>query len=102
MLRVKEDRRCKWCYETSITRKETSNKFLPFNSLPYDKILDWSKLKAFADENFNITKTIISVCDKVENIAGKRENAGNHHFLLFLQCFQKLCFSGSLKLWIVW
>ena len=23
-----------------------------------------------------------------ENIVGKAENAGNHHFLLFLQCFQ--------------
>ena len=33
----------------------------------------------------------------VENIVGKGENAGYQHFLLFLQCFQKLSFSGLLK-----
>ena len=44
---------------------------LVFISLPNDKILDWSRLKAFADENFNITKTMISVCGRVENIVGK-------------------------------
>ena len=72
------------------------------NSLPNDKILDWSKLKAFADGNFNIAKVMIFVCDRVENIIGKEENAGYQHFLLFPQCFQKLSFSGSLKLGIVW
>ena len=29
------------------------------------------------------------VQDKVENIVGKEENAGDQHFLLFPQCFQK-------------
>ena len=33
----------------------------------------------------------------VENIAGKRENAGHQHFLLFPQCFQKVSVSGSVK-----
>ena len=33
-----------------------------------------------------------------ENIAGKGENAGHQHFLLFPQCFQKASFSGSLRL----
>ena len=28
-----------------------------FNSLPNDKILDWSKLKAFADDKINLNKT---------------------------------------------
>ena len=27
-----------------------------FNSLPNDKILDWSKLKAFADDNKKVVK----------------------------------------------
>ena len=40
---------------------------------------------------------VISVFDRVENIAGKGENAGYQHFLLFSQCFQKASFSGSLK-----
>ena len=33
----------------------------------------------------------------IENIAGKRENAGNQHFLLFPQCFQKHEFPLYLK-----
>ena len=32
-------------------------------------------------------KTFLSHENKFENIAGKGENAGNQHFLLFLQCF---------------
>ena len=63
-----------------------------FNPLPDDKILDWSKLKAFADYKFSITKLKIPVFDRVENIVGKGENAGYQHFLLFLQCFQKVYF----------
>ena len=57
------------------------------NSLPNDTILDWSKLKAFADDKINVLKKMIFVFDRVENIAGKGENAGNQHFLLFPQCF---------------
>ena len=38
----------------------------------------------------------------VENIVGKGENAGYQHFLPFLQCFQKVSFSGSLKVGFVW
>ena len=34
---------------------------------------------------------------RVENIAGKGENAGYKHFLLFSQCFQKASFPGSLS-----
>ena len=32
-----------------------------------------------------------------ENIVGKGENAGNQHFLLFQQCFQKGFFVGGVK-----
>ena len=28
--------------------------FIEFNSLPHDKFLDWSKLKAFADNKINV------------------------------------------------
>ena len=44
-----------------------------FNPLPDDRILDWSKLKAFADDKLNVTKMLIFVFDKVENIVGKGE-----------------------------
>ena len=44
---------------------------------------------------------IISAFDRVENILEKGENADYQHFLLFLQCFQKLSVKGSLKVGIV-
>ena len=66
------------------------------------KILDGSKLKAFADDKIYVTDKMISPSDKVENIVRKGEKAGYQHFLLFLQCFQKPSFSGLLKVRIVW
>ena len=39
---------------------------------------------------------------RVENIAGKGENAGYRHFLPFQQCFQKAFNSVSLKVANVW
>ena len=71
------------------------------NSLPNYKILE-TKLKAFADDKINEAQMMISVFDRVENIAGKGENAGYQHFLLFPQCFQKASSLGSLKVGIVW
>ena len=50
----------------------------------------------------NVAETIIFLLDKVENIVGKGENAGNHHFLPFPQCFQKASSSGLLKVQTVW
>ena len=60
-----------------------------------NKFLGWSKLKAFADEKFNITQTLKSVLGRVENSVENGENAGYHHFLLFPQCFLKAIISGS-------
>ena len=31
-----------------------NNAIVPINTLPNDKILDWSKLKAFADDKINV------------------------------------------------
>ena len=62
------------------------------NSLPNNKILDWSKPKAFADQNLYVAQIMIYVFGRVENIVGKRENAGFQHFLLFPQCFQKVSY----------
>ena len=72
------------------------------NPLPNDKISDWLKLKAFADDNLNVAKIMISPSDRVENIVGKGENAGYQHFLLSSQCFQKASSIGSSKVGIVW
>ena len=41
-------------------------------------ILDWTKLKAFADVKIDVNKMTISVFDRAENIVRKGENAGYH------------------------
>ena len=63
--------------------EELKTCLVKINSLPNNKILNWSKLKAFADDNSNVAKMMNPVSDRVENIVGKGENAGNQHFLLF-------------------
>ena len=66
------------------------------NPVPDDKILPLSKLKAFADDNFDVAQIVKFFSSRVEkNIVEKGENAGFQHFLLFPQCFQKVSFSGS-------
>ena len=40
---------------------------------------------------------IISVCDRVENIVGKGENAGYQHFLLFRNVLKRLLFQTRQK-----
>ena len=72
------------------------------NSLPNDKFFNVTKLKTFADDKLNVARMVISYLDRVENTVGKGENAGYQHFLLFLHCFPKPSFSGSLKVGIVW
>ena len=72
------------------------------NPLPNNKILDVTKLKAFADAKFNVGRMLTSLLDRVENTVGKEENAGYQHFLLFPQCFAKPFSLGSLKVGIVW
>ena len=76
---------------------------VPFTiiSLPNDKILNCTKLKAFAEDKLDVAKIMFFVNDTVENIVGKGENAGYQHFLLFPQCFQKVSFSGTIKVGIV-
>ena len=75
---------------------------LAVNSLPNDKIFDWTKLKAFADDKINVNEKLKLGLGRVENIMGKEEHAGYQHFLLFPQYFQKRSVSGSLKVRIVW
>ena len=74
-----------------------------FNSLPNDKILVQSNLKALADNIINVTKKKMTfVWKRVESIVGKKgENAG-YHFLLFPQCLQELSFFKLLKDGILW
>ena len=71
-------------------------------SLRNDKIIDWSKLKLFADNNINVTDKLKFVLGRVGNMVGKGENAGYQHFLLYPSCFQKDSYEGSFKVGIVW
>ena len=47
-----------------------------FKSFPNNKVLDWSKLKAFADNKINVTEKLKFDLERVENIVGKAENPG--------------------------
>ena len=72
---------------------------------PNDKILEWFKLKAFADDKRSMAKwweKKVPKFESVENVLGKEENAGYQHFLLFPKCFQRPSTSRSYKRWIVW
>ena len=75
---------------------------LTVNSLPNDKILNVTKLKAFQEDKLYVARMMISLFDGVANTVGKGENAGYQHFLLFPQCFSKPSSLGSLKVGIVW
>ena len=45
-----------------------------FNSLPNNKIFGMTKLKVFADDKVNVPQMMISLCNRVKNSVGKREN----------------------------
>ena len=66
------------------------------------QILDSSKLKEFADDNFKFDKNGRKLSKRVENAVGKGEIACYEQFLLFPQHFQKACFPGASKGVIVW
>ena len=57
---------------------------------PKRQILDSSKLKEFADDNFNFDENGRNFCKWIENTVEKGEIARYEQFLLFPQCFQKL------------
>ena len=42
----------------------------------------------------NVADKMKFVLGRLENIVGKRENAGKKHFLLLPQCFQRLLLQG--------
>ena len=56
---------------------------------PKQQILDSSKLKEFADDNFKSDDNGRKFSKGVENTVGKGKIARYEQFLLFPQCFQK-------------
>ena len=67
------------------------------NSLPNDKIVDWFKLKAFADDKIDVNKKLKFGMGGVENIVGKGENAGYQHFSPFPTMSSKGFFFKAVK-----
>ena len=57
------------------------------HSLPNDKILDSSKLKALADDKIYVTEKLKFVLRRVETIVGKGENCG----------YRKAFYKGVIK-----
>ena len=72
---------------------------LDLNPFPNDKILDLTKLKAFADDQFDVAIMTISPVDRVENTAEKGENAGYQHFSPFPTMFFKGFFIRVVESW---
>ena len=68
-----------------------------FNPLPDDKILDWSKLKQFADYNFKFDENSKKFSKRVENSVGQGENARYEQFLLSHSVFKRLASQGRQK-----
>ena len=60
-------------------------------TLPKRQILDSSKRKEFADNNFKFGKNGRKLFKWVEKTVGKGEIAPYEQFLVFAQCFQKTC-----------
>ena len=61
------------------------------------QILDSSKLKEFANDNFKFDENGRKLSKRLENTVGIGEIARYEQFLLFPQCFQKACFPGASK-----
>ena len=61
------------------------------------QVIDSSKLKEFADDDFKFDKNGRKLFKRVKNTVGKGEIARYEQFLLFPQCFQKACFPGASK-----
>ena len=75
---------------------------LSARSFPKRQILDFSKLKEFADDNFEFDENRRKFSKPVENTVGKGKIAGYEQFFLFLQCFQKMCYADAYKPVLVW
>ena len=66
------------------------------------QILDSPKLKEFADDNFKFDENGRKLSKQVENTVRNGEIARYEQFLLFPQCFQRVCFPGASKSVILW
>ena len=81
------------------------NVFFPLFSiltLSQRQILDSSKLRRFADNNFNSIENGRKFFKGTENTMGRKEIACYEQFLLSPQCFQKTYTANTWKPGLVW
>ena len=73
------------------------NGYKSFKHLTFSqtKILDCSKLKEFADDDFRFDENSRKFAKWVENTVEKGEIGRYEQFLLFPQCFQKTCIGDT-------
>ena len=64
---------------------------------PRRQILDSSKQREFANDDFKFDETGRKFSKRVENTVRKGEIARHEQFLLFPQCFQKTSVADTLK-----
>ena len=65
-------------------------------------MLDSSKLKEFADDNFEFDENGGKFSERMESAVGKGEITRYKQFILFQQSFQNTCTADKSKLWLVW
>ena len=83
-------------------QKDYENLNKPLLPFPKRQILDSSKLKDFAANNFLSDEKGREFSKQVENTVGEGEIAHYERFLLFPQCFQKTCTANTQKTGLVW
>ena len=69
-------------------------RYWDFNSLPNNKILDWSKFKAFADDKLNVTEKIKFVSGRVETFWKKEKMLVTSNFSFPHDVSKRLFFYG--------
>ena len=82
------------CYKQFLLFSQWFLQLYIFSALKCS-ILDLSKLKAFADDKSIETQNLKFILGREENIVGKRENAGNQHFLFSYNVFKSFPPHGS-------
>ena len=70
-----------------------------FNSLPNDKILETSKLKAFADDKINVTQKLNFLFGKSRKHCEKRRKCWLPAFSPLPTMFSKACLLRVVKIW---
>ena len=70
-------------------KKSSKKSAADVEPFPKRQILDFSKLKEFADDNFKFDESDRKFSKWLENTVGKGEIARYEQFLLFAQCFQR-------------